>query len=306
MQANLKVTSGPGAGRITVIRPGQVLQVGRTSWAGFTVAEDDSMGDIHFSIAVTYDKCHLRHLADGLATEVNGAPAEETELADGDQIRAGRTLFALALEGAPVQTTEDDESAAGEAVTSGYKHVEIALAQDIAAKCELSDEVLPLMNAKTTAREFLESLIEASQFDDAIVFLAAALPKREAVWWACQCCGAQDASGLPPGDERAIEAAKQWVIEPSEENRRTAEDAANAGQFLTAPSCVALAAFLSGGSIAPPGGPEIAPGEHLTGHTVGCAVKFAATSGDAMKIDETKRRLLDLGIQIAEGDNRWE
>ena len=307
MQAILKVISEPGAGRMTVIRQGQVLQVGRTSWSDFTIADDDSMGDVHFSLEVTFDECVLRHLAEGLETQINGEPAAEADIADGDRITAGRTVFAVTLQGAPRPTAENNGDApAGEEITSGYKYVETPLARDVTQKYDLDDDVLPLLAADTTAREFVDRLVEKSRFDDGIVFLAAAIPKREAVWWGCQCCCGDDSSSLPPDDQKAIEAAKQWVIDPSEENRRAAEDAAKAGQLLTAPSCVAMAVFLSGGSIGPPDAPDIPPADHLTGHTVGCAVKFAATSGDPMKINESKKRLLELGIKVADGENRWQ
>jgi hypothetical protein len=67
-----------------------------------------------------------------------------------------------------------------------------------------------------------------------------------------------------------------------------------------------MASFLSGGSLAPPGLPEVPPPEHLTGHSVGCAVKFVATSGNADQIEVNQRRLLELGIAVADGKNRWE
>jgi hypothetical protein len=307
MQAILNVISDIGAGRRTVIRQGQVLQVGRTAWADFNVP-DEAMADVHFSLEVTPEQCLLRSLADGSPTLLNGEPADEAEVADGDQITAGQSVFAVTLQGAPEKTNAQDngDAATAPSVTSGYKFVEIALAGDVAGKCDLDDEVLPLISGETTAREFVERLMEQSRFADGITFLAAALPKREAVWWGCQSCGGADSSTLPPDDRRAIEAAKQWVLDPSEDNRRSAEAAAKAGQLLTAPSCVAMASFLSGGSLAPPGLPEVPPPEHLTGHSVGCAVKFVATSGNADQIEVNQRRLLELGIAVADGKNRWE
>lgn len=302
MQAILKVISEPAAGTMTVIRQGQVLQVGRTSWADFTIP-DDAMGDVHFTLEVTPDECILRNVSEGLPLLLNGEPADEASVSDGDEITAGGTVFAVTLQGAPERKVQDNGSeAAAPAVTSGYKIVEAALARDVAARCELDDAVLPLINADTTTREFVEKLVQQSRFSDGINFLAAALPKREAVWWGCQSCGGSDPSSLPPDDQQAIEAAKAWVIDPSEDNRRAAESAANAGELLTAPSCVAMAAFLSGGSIGPPGVAEIPPAEHLTAHTIACALSFAAATGS----DDAAKQALELGIAVADGKERWE
>ena len=303
MQAILRVISEPAAGTMTVIRQGQLLQVGRTSWADFTIP-DDAMGDVHFSLEITPDECLLRNVSDGLPILLNGEPADEASVSDGDEITAGRTVFAVTLQGAPERKVQDDNGseAAAPAITSGYKFVEAALARDVAAQCELDDDVLPLISAETTTRQFVENLLQQSRFSDGITFLAAALPKREAVWWGCLSCGGSDASSLPPDDRRAIEAARTWVIDPSEANRRAAEAAANAGELLTAPSCVAMAAFLSGGSMGPPEVPEIPPPDHLTGHTIACALSLAAASGS----DEVAKRALELGIAVADGKNRWE
>src|SRR5690606_25846941 len=126
-------------------------------------------------------------------------------------------------------------------------------------------------------------LAAAGHWLDAIAFLARALPKREAVWWACMCARvtappAEEAAS-PEGDvagpaaagrgpARALAAAEAWVYKPSEENRRECEAAAHAAQFDSPESWAAIAAFWSGGSVAPPGGPVVPPGEDLAPRAV--------------------------------------
>jgi hypothetical protein len=304
MQAILRVISEPAAGTMTVIRQGQLLQVGRTSWADFTIP-DDEMGDVHFALEITPDACILRNLSADSPTLLNGDPVDEAGVFDGDQITAGNTVFEIQLQGVPQRKTKEQENgdaAAAPAVTSGYKFVSAALARDVANRCELDDDVRPLIVPTMTSRQFVETLVQQSKFTDGIVFLAAALPKREAVWWGCQTCGGADSSSLPADDRKAIEAARRWVVDPSEENRRGAESAAKAGQLLTASSCVAMAAFLSGGSIGPPEFDPVPPADHLTGYTVACAVKFAAATSS----DDAAKKALELGIAVADGKNRWE
>ena len=57
----------------------------------------------------------------------------------------------------------------------------------------------------------VDRLVAAGRHQDAVKLLAHALPKREAVWWACMCARAIPDAALPPEDAAAIEAAETWV-----------------------------------------------------------------------------------------------
>src|SRR2546423_1326844 len=63
-------------------------------------------------------------------------------------------------------------------------------AAEVAAAVSLSDNARALLPPALTARQFLDALAAAPLPDDAIRFLAAALPKREAVWWGVLCARA--------------------------------------------------------------------------------------------------------------------
>lgn len=307
MQVVLKVVSNSAAGRLAVIRQGRVLRVGRTSWADLSIPDDDSMADMHFSVECGPSRCILRSLTPETATLLDGDEVQEANVPDGARITAGKTEFTVALEGFVYTDETADEAAADtpeEVVDSGYRYVEIPLAVDVAANCDLDAEAKQHLQKRMTSREFVERLIDNGLVASAIVFLAAALPKREAVWWGYQVCGG-DSDSLPPDQRRALDASSRWVADPSEENRRAAETAANDGGLTTAASCVAMAAFLSGGSMAPAGVADVPPADHLTGHTVACAVKFIAATGDPTKIAETQRTLLDVGVNVADGNDRW-
>eukprot|EP00913_Durusdinium_trenchii_P028467 g26695.t1 len=242
-------------------------------------------------------------------TLLNGEEVTEAHVPDGSLISAGTTEFTVTLEGFvyaddTADTNQDDE-AEDEPIESGYRYVATPLARDVAAKCEIEPEALQQLQDTMTTREYVEHLIENDHVDAAIGFLAAALPKREAVWWGYQACGGADSDSLPEDLRTPLDAARQWVVDPSEENRRAAETAANSGGLTTPASCVAMAAFLSGGSLAPADLDPVPPPDHLTAHTIGCAINIAAVSGDPAKIDEKKKQLLELGIEVADGQNRW-
>src|SRR5207245_1179123 len=154
--------------------------------------------------------------------------------------------------------------------------------------------------------QFINTLMEKQQFPDAVRFLAHALPKREAVWWACLCARASAGSKPPPNIAAALQTAEKWVVDPSEENRRAAMPAAEAAEFKTPAGCAAVAAFWSGGSLVPPNVPVVPPGEYLTAHGVAGAVMLAAVVSEPEKAPEKYRTFLTQGIEVANGTQRWK
>lgn len=194
-------------------------------------------------------------------------------------------------------------------------------------KIELEDGAVGLLCNDPTPSQFLRLLIEQGYYLDAIHYLAHALPKRdavwwaclcarsvsrdrpspesitafEAVWWACLCAHSVSDDGLSPESITALEATEAWVREPNEDRRRAAMAAAERTDMDTAPSLAALGAFFSGGSIAPPDHKEIPPAEELTGRMVSAAIMLAAVSPDLEKARERYRLFLSQGIYIASG-----
>jgi hypothetical protein len=149
--------------------------------------------------------------------------------------------------------------------------------------------------------EFLDQLIAQRQFQDATRFLAHALPKREAVWWACVC--ARQATLGGDSATAALAAAEAWVYQPTEDNRRAAMAVAQATGFTTPASWAAVGAFWSGGSMAPPEAPTVPPGEFLTSAAVAGAVLLAAVEREPEKSDDKFRAFIAAAIDIANGGN---
>lgn len=179
------------------------------------------------------------------------------------------------------------------------------LAHEICKQFALGVEAGKLLMVGMTTREYLDILIARGLYDDATRFLAHALPKREAVWWACQCARAAYGSQCPPAAEAAVQAAEAWAQETSEDHRQTAMSAAEAADFGTPAGCAAAAAFWSGGSLAPPHLPPLPPAEHLTARGVSGSVLLSANL-DPEGLPEKFRCFLTLGIAVANGSNRWK
>jgi hypothetical protein len=252
----------------------------------------------------------LRKLAAGQPTVLNEEDLAEPQslLRDGDRIKAGRTVFLVRIEGAaeserrPAPGAADGTGAGGAASgASGFALVPIARASDVCGTYDLNEEAAAQLQDGMTPRAFFEALVAQELFPEAIRFLAYALPKREAVFWAIL-CAEQSLGGSPiDTDVRALHAARDWTGDPTEEHRRAAEEAAYATNLATASGCAAVGAYFSEGSLAPAGLPEVPPQPHMTAEAVSGAVMLAAVAGDPAEILDRQRAFLATGSDVADG-----
>lgn len=188
---------------------------------------------------------------------------------------------------------------------TGLAKVTAKTAAEVCQRFTLSDTARPLLRDGMAPRQLLDQLQEKQQYVDAVNFLAHALPKREAVWWACLCVRAANAKPAPQA-AAALQAAEKWVADPSEEHRRAALPAAEAADVGTPAGCAAMAAYLNSGSLAPPDLPAVPPGETLTAQMVFGAVLLSVVSTEPQKAPEKFRQALARGIEVANGTQRWK
>jgi hypothetical protein len=179
-------------------------------------------------------------------------------------------------------------------------------AGDVAARFVLSDEAKPLLRPGLTPAQFLDALLDKQLNLDAMRLLAHALPKREAVWWACVCTRAMGGTALTAPLAAAVKSAEKWVNDPSEENRQAAMPAAEAAGYGTPAGCAALGAYFSGGSLGPPNVPAVPPPETLTGDAVAGGLMLAVVMTEPQKAPEKFRTVLAKGVEIANGKNLWK
>lgn len=176
-------------------------------------------------------------------------------------------------------------------------------AKSVCTRFDLDEESQHLLDETPGTEPFLRALIEKEHYGDAVAFLAHGLPKREAVWWACLCVRSALGDPHQARDLEILGLAEAWVQDPSDSNRRAAMAAAEASEFKTPACWAAVAAFWSGGSLAPADLPEVPPADNLTGKAVVAAVMMAVAVGDPDKMAERYRQLLARGVDIARGGN---
>ena len=101
MELSLVVRTGEDAGRRIPVPSGAPVRVGRTSPSEVRVADDPMLSNLHFSVEYGPDGGRVRDLGSRFGTWLNGVKVIEGTLKDGDEITAGRTVFAVALAGPP-------------------------------------------------------------------------------------------------------------------------------------------------------------------------------------------------------------
>ncbi len=179
--------------------------------------------------------------------------------------------------------------------------IKAATAAEICAHFDLAKEARSLLAEGMGPGNFLEALVDKKQYVPGIEFLAHALPPREAIWWGCLCLQHACGSELSAQEKAACKAAVRWVLGPTEENRSAAKAPAEAAGAASPASHLAKATYHTGGNVAPPKAPPMAPGPFAPAQSVATSVKLACAKADPARIIETQRVFLELGVRIGEG-----
>ncbi len=185
-----------------------------------------------------------------------------------------------------------------------WVHMSAPNAKEVAAQFELAPEAKAMLNSQTPP-QFLAALLDYGHDRDALRFLAYAMPRRHAVFWAYLCVKALLAGEVPPLAAQALQAAHQWVLDAAETSRRACEAAYLAAGLEEPAAVVAVAAFWSGGSLAPEGNPVVPPPAHLCAHGAASAVMLAIARSDPLKAKELYAQAVAQGVGVAAGKLTW-
>jgi hypothetical protein len=186
--------------------------------------------------------------------------------------------------------------------TEPFRKVSDGTAAEICGRVDLSAEGRAFLLPTLSPQGFLALLVDAGQIGDAVRFLAFALPIREGVWWACVVVHGNLGQ---PGESEALclDRSVSWVYEPTDSRRRACMAAAESANFDGAPAYAALAAFWSGGSMAPQNMPDALPDPKLGPIGVGASVLLSITAGDPKLLNERFKTAIVRGVDIANGGN---
>lgn len=184
------------------------------------------------------------------------------------------------------------------------KKINAKTAQELTVHYDAIDEnAFEFLDKELSPKDYLNTLLEKEYFADSIIFLAHALPKREAIWWACLCSKAVTNKKTKADDLASLTMAEKWVYEPDEKKRRMCGTLAEKGEYRSAQNWAAAAVFWSGGSITKEDEPAMEPAAYLYAHAVSGAILNAVGASVADDIDMQFQEFIKQGLNIADGGN---
>jgi pSer/pThr/pTyr-binding forkhead associated (FHA) protein len=301
VQATLQILTGPETGRRILLKSGQVASFGRTEWSDFSFPYDHRLADVHFSIETSDAAVTLADLSGGQGVQIDGEKLTTCQLRSGQKIKAGNMIFGVGTE------VLFDTSNAGPVSVARPIEQQAApeLARKVCESVELSEPAGNILDDSIEVLPFIDQLTGAELLVDAMRVLATWLGKRKAVWWGTDCVDSACADRL---DAQAglIALARSWVRDPTEENRRSALDAAETADTKLPGCWLARAAGWSGGSLSPPGLPVVPPDERLTAQSLTGALLLAAVFIDPAQCAGNYRKFIAMGKQLAITKLDWE
>lgn len=149
------------------------------------------------------------------------------------------------------------------------------------------------------ALQFMAALAERAP-DQAVGFCAHLLPRREAVWWACQSVR-MIRSPAATDEQRALQAAEAWVKEPEEDIRIAALNIGRSGDHQKPATWLALAAGWAGNTM-PFDDKWVSVRPDQTARAVRAAILIAASSMDMHRRNDILRQCIESGTRLAAGE----
>jgi pSer/pThr/pTyr-binding forkhead associated (FHA) protein len=107
MELSLVVQTGDDAGRRIPVPPGAPVRVGRQPPSEVRISDDPMLSNLHFSVECGAGGGYVRDLGSRFGILLNGHKVVEAALKNGDEIKAGRTIFSVSLSGTAAGSSPD-------------------------------------------------------------------------------------------------------------------------------------------------------------------------------------------------------
>lgn len=174
-------------------------------------------------------------------------------------------------------------------------------AAPVAAAAQLDQEALALLAEGMGPVDYLKALFQQDRLMDAVKFLAQALPPADAIRWAAVWLRQNPEAVKTAEQAHAARTVEAWLADPSEANRRAAHEAAGAAGLNSAAGCLAMAAFMSQGSVAPPEAPPVEMNPAYAARLAAGVILIATLAAEPEKAQQKFREALKAGVAIANG-----
>ena len=167
--------------------------------------------------------------------------------------------------------------------------------KELSETAGVSDAAKALVTEQSTPASYLDSLEKAELYQDAIRFLAYKLPTGAGVKWASVCIRELSSPESKKEKDAPLDAADAWVKTPSDPTRRATKDAADNVKKSGPSKLVAMAVFMSGGSMTPPGSPETPPPPYVAQKMIAGSILVVVVSHEPQKANERYKQALKMG-----------
>ena len=175
----------------------------------------------------------------------------------------------------------------------------------IIERYELTEDAQAILDSNMSPKQAIASLVDEKLYNDAIQFIAHALPMIDGIYWASESLALRLDEWDNP-QRHIINSARQWLQQPNETNRIRANQLAERIGLEVAPAWIAKAVYWSGtGSIVAPELPAVMPPPFLYGHAIAAAISVAAAvpawkKGD-IGYEKFYLKVIENGINLADG-----
>lgn len=179
-------------------------------------------------------------------------------------------------------------------------------AQDLCLLFRLPSGAINLIDDCPAVGEAIERFVAAGYLAEGRRLLAHSMDKRDAVWWGY--LSAQEAirhRSVEPEHIIGLEAARDWINDPTDANRARCKAAIAACGTTSMAGILCFAVWLSGGSISPTPLRHVEPKPHLCGKLCAVVVYLASVHFDAGRYRQYLRHFLSVGTEIAQGACPW-
>lgn len=183
---------------------------------------------------------------------------------------------------------------------SEASRIKASTAGELAQHFDLSDESESIAVLDEAPVKVITQLLAKENYHDAVTMLAHALPKREAVWWACLAAR----KVLDPEEEpdaACIAATELWVREPNELNRKAAKKLGDSRKKKTAAAWAATAASWCTGNMLDDDSTMVAPPDFLYAHAVAAGITLAAVAAGPKVMASSYQFFVRQGFDLAGG-----
>jgi hypothetical protein len=168
-------------------------------------------------------------------------------------------------------------------------------AKELSETASVSGPAQALVQDNSTPDSYLDSLEKQELFPDAIRVMAYKLPTDAGIKWASACIKELRSPESKQEKDESLEAVDQWVKTPDDTTRFAAKDTADKSKQDGPSKILAMAVYMSGGSLAPAGAPDTPPPKYSAQKIVAGTVAVTILSYEPEKAKERYQKALKLG-----------